>query len=155
MERAMNEADRLGLVRTDDLRRALDAHPGEPGVARLGAIIDQATFRYSRSELERAFLPLVRQAGLAPPQTSVHLSGYEVDFYFPGLGLVIETDGLAYHRTPAQQARDRLRDQAHTAAGLTQLRFTHGQIHYDPDHVVRTLRATASWLGDAPHRLPA
>src|SRR6185312_4366798 len=34
MERAINEADKLGLVRTDDLRQALDDHVGEPGVGR-------------------------------------------------------------------------------------------------------------------------
>jgi very-short-patch-repair endonuclease len=146
MERSMNEADKLGLVRTDDLRKALDDHPGEPGVARLRLILDRATFRFTRSELERAFLPLVEQAGLPVPRTSVYVNGYEVDFYFAGLGLVIETDGLTYHRTPAEQKKDRERDQAHTAAGLTCLRFTHGQIKYEPDHVVRTLRATASRL---------
>jgi len=27
----------------------------------------------------------------------------------PNLGLVVETDGLRYHRSPAQRARDRLR----------------------------------------------
>jgi very-short-patch-repair endonuclease len=147
MERSMNEADKLGLVKTVDLRKALDAHPGEPGVARLRQIIDQATFRYTRTELERAFLPLVRAAGLPTPRTSVYVNGYEVDFHFPDLGLVVETDGLTYHRTPAEQKKDRERDQAHTAAGLAQLRFTHGQIRYEPDQVVRTLRATASWLG--------
>ncbi|MGH2938560.1 MAG: DUF559 domain-containing protein [Solirubrobacterales bacterium] len=148
MERAMNEADKLGLVKTDDLRKALDAHQGEPGVARLRAIIDRATFRYTRTELERAFLPLVRGAGLPVPRTSVYVTGYEVDFHFPDLRLVIETDGLTYHRTPAEQKTDRERDQAHTAAGLTQLRFTHGQIKYEPDHVSRILRSTAA------HRLP-
>lgn len=146
MERAINEADKLGLVRTDDLREALDDHPGEPGVARLRLVIDIRTFRYTRTELERAFLPLVRRAGLPRPLTSVYVTGHEVDFHFPDLGLVVETDGLTYHRTPAQQAADRKRDQDHTAAGLTQLRFTHGQIKYEPDHVLRTLRATASWL---------
>ncbi|HVX32018.1 MAG TPA: DUF559 domain-containing protein [Solirubrobacterales bacterium] len=144
MERAMNEADHLGLVRTVDLREALDEHPGEPGVGRLRAIIDRATFRYTRSELERAFLPLARRAGLPSPRTSVYLNGYEVDFHFPELGLVVETDSLTYHRTAAQQKKDRERDQAHTAAGLVQLRFTHGQIRYEPRHVVRTLRATAA-----------
>ncbi len=146
MERLINEADRLRLVRTDDLRKALDDHPGDPGVARLRSIIDRATFRYTRSELEWAFLPLVRAAGLPTPRTSVYVSGYEVDFYFPELDLVVETDGLTYHRTPAEQAKDRERDQAHTAAGLVQLRFTHGQIKYEPDHVLRTLHATAAWL---------
>jgi very-short-patch-repair endonuclease len=154
MERAMNEADKLGLVRTDDLRTALDDHPGEPGVARLRLIIDRATFCFTRSELERAFLPLLRQAGLPGPQTSVVVNDYEVDFYLPDLGLVIETDGLTYHRTPAEQKKDRERDQAHTASGLTCLRFTHGQIKYDPDHVLRTLRATSAWLR-APSPSPA
>jgi very-short-patch-repair endonuclease len=144
MERAMNEADKLGLVRTDDLREALDLHPGEPGVARLRLIIDIATFRYTRTELERAFLPLARRAELPVPQTSVYVNDYEVDFWFPDLGLVVETDGLTYHRTPAEQKVDRERDQAHTAAGLTPLRFTHGQIKYEADHVIRTLRATAT-----------
>jgi very-short-patch-repair endonuclease len=144
MERAMNEADKLGLVRTDDLREALDQHPGEPGVARLRAIIDRATFRYTRSELERAFLPLVREAGLPEPLTSVYVTGHEVDFHFPDLALVIETDGLTYHRTPAEQRKDRERDQDHTAAGLAQLRFTHGQIKFEPARVLRTLRATAT-----------
>ena len=55
------------------------------------------------------------------PLTRVRVNGYEVDFYWPDLGLVVETDGLAYHRTPAQQAADRVRDQAHTAAGLVQV----------------------------------
>jgi hypothetical protein len=60
MERSINEADKLGLVRTDDLRKALDDHAGERGVARLRGILDYRTFRYTRTELERAFLPLVR-----------------------------------------------------------------------------------------------
>ncbi|HEX3737202.1 MAG TPA: DUF559 domain-containing protein [Solirubrobacterales bacterium] len=146
MERSVNEADKLGLVRTDDLREALDQHPGERGVARLRTILDRRTFRYTRTELERAFLPLVRQAGLSLPQTSVYVTSHEVDFHFPDLGLVVETDGLTYHRTPAEQAKDSERDQDHSAAGLFPLRFTHGQIKYEPERVVRVLRDTASWL---------
>ncbi|MBS1846177.1 MAG: DUF559 domain-containing protein [Actinobacteria bacterium] len=149
MERAMNEADHLGLVATDDLRRALDQHPGEPGVARLRAIIDRATFRYTRSDLEQAFLPLAKRAGLEMPRTSVWLNGHEVDFHFLDLGLVVEADSLTYHRTAAEQKKDHERDQAHTAAGLWTLRFTHGQIRFEPESVVRTLRATAA------HRLRA
>ncbi len=120
---------------------------GEPGVARLREILDRRTFRYTRTELERVFIPLAREAGLPLPRTSVYVTGHEVDFHFDELGLVVETDGLTYHRTPAQQAKDRVRDQDHSAAGLTQLRFTHEQIKYEPERVVRILRATVSWLG--------
>jgi very-short-patch-repair endonuclease len=59
---------------------------------------------------------------------------------------VVETDGLRYHRTPAQQARDRLRDQAHAAAGMTHLRFTHAQVRYEPTQVRATLAAVATRL---------
>jgi very-short-patch-repair endonuclease len=144
VERFVNEADRIRLVRTDDLRAALDRHRGERGVGRLRAILDRRTFRYTRSELERAFLPLAELAGLPVPRTSVYVNGHEVDFHFPTLDLVIETDGLTYHRTPAQQAKDLVRDHDHSAAGTAHLRFSHGQIRYEPDRVLRTLRATAS-----------
>ena len=60
--------------------------------------------------------------------------------------MVVETDGLRYHRTPAQQARDRLRDQAHAAAGMTPLRFTHAQVRFEPAHVEATLVAVARRL---------
>jgi very-short-patch-repair endonuclease len=65
-----------------------------------------------------------------------------VDFYWPDLGLVVETDGLTYHRTAAQQAKDRVRDQTHTAAGLIVLRFTYEQIAYEEAHVANVLAAT-------------
>jgi very-short-patch-repair endonuclease len=57
---------------------------------------------------------------------------------------VVETDGLRYHRTPMQQARDRVRDQAHLAAGLMPLRFTHAQVRYEPAYVRETLEAVAN-----------
>jgi very-short-patch-repair endonuclease len=66
--------------------------------------------------------------------------GYEVDFWFPDHGLVVETDGLRYHRTPAQQARMVKRDQTHQAAGLRVLRFTHWQIACAPNEVTELLR---------------
>jgi hypothetical protein len=53
------------------------------------------------------------------------------------------SDGLRYHRTPQQQVRDRLRDQAHAAAKVPYVRFTHDQIAHDPRHVEATLLAAA------------
>ncbi len=146
VERTINEADKYDLIHPPELRRALGERVGEPGVARLRHILDRRTFRLTKEELERRFLPLARQVGLPAPLTGQWVNRFEVDFYWPDIGLVVETDGLRYHRTPAEQARDRLRDQAHTAAGLTQLRFTHEQVRYEPDHVVRILAATASQL---------
>jgi hypothetical protein len=143
-ERAINEADKYDLVHPPELRRALDERVGQPGVATLRHILDRRTFRLTKEELERRFLPLAAKVGLPVPLTGQWVNEFEVDFYWPDLGLVVETDGLRYHRTPAEQARDRLRDQAHTAAGLAQLRFTHEQVRYEPEYVVRILAQTAS-----------
>ena len=56
-------------------------------------------------------------------------------------GDAVEQLGLTYHRTPAQQARDRRRDQILTAAGLPALRFTNVQVRRDEPTVIATLQA--------------
>jgi very-short-patch-repair endonuclease len=149
LEAAINEADKLGLADPESLRRALDKlDHRRPGVAALRTILDRRTFRLTDSELERRFLAIVRQAALPLPQTGRYVEGFKVDFLWPDLGLVVETDGLRYHRTPAQQASDRERDQAHTARGYTPLRFTHSQVRFEPERVLATLSAVASRLRD-------
>jgi very-short-patch-repair endonuclease len=146
LERAVREADRLDLIDPERLREAADAARPRPGSGRLAGTLDRATFRLTDSELERLFRRLAERAGLPPPQTQVWLNGYRVDFFWPELGLVVETDGLRYHRDPAQQARDRERDQVHTAAGLTPLRFTHRQVRDRPGYVESILARTARRL---------
>jgi very-short-patch-repair endonuclease len=146
LERAIREADRLDLIDPIGLRNALDATSRRPGLGRLRSILDSETFSLSDSELERRFLKLVRAAGLPLPRTQAWLNGFRVDFYWPELGLVVETDGLRYHRTPSQQRKDRVRDQAHAVAGLTTLRFTAAQVRYEPEQTVATLAAVVSRL---------
>jgi very-short-patch-repair endonuclease len=48
-----------------------------------------------------------------------------------------------------------LRDQAHTASGLTPLRFTHEQVRYEPEHVLEVLRATGAILAARSPQLDA
>ncbi len=120
--------------------------PRRPGCAVVRRLLDRRTFLLTDSELERGFARIIRRADLPPPLTQQWVNGFRVDFYWPDLGLVVETDGLRYHRTPSEQAKDRLRDQAHTAAGLTPLRFTHAQIRYEPEAVSATRRAVAERL---------
>src|SRR5204863_4919614 len=107
------------------------------------------TFVLTDSALERRSLPLARKAGLPRPETRTRVNGFKVDFYWSDLALVVETDGLRYHRTPAQQAKDRRRDQAHAAAGLTTLRFTSAQVRHEPAHVEATLVAVVRRLRTA------
>ena len=91
--------------------------------------LDRRTFTLTDFELEHIAYP--SPAGWAFLFRGPHRSSTDtkVDFYWPDLGLVVETDGLRYHRTPGPAGR-RIgrRDQAHTAAGLTPLRFTRAQV---------------------------
>lgn len=148
LERAVNQADKLGLVDPESMRDSLADRAGQRGLPALRDLLDRDTFLLTESELERRFLPIARRAGLGEPETGVRLNGFVVDFHWEGLGLVVETDGLRYHRTALQQARDRRRDQAHAAAGLTTLRFTHRQVASEPTAVARTLAAVARRLAE-------
>jgi hypothetical protein len=144
--RTVNEADKRDVIRADDLRLALEKYAGQPGVRVLRTLLDRDTFVLSDEELERLFLPLAREVGLSLPRTKIWLNDFEVDFFWPDLRLVVETDGLRYHRTPSAQARDLERDQAHTAAGYTRLRFSHWQVKHEAGYVRRILGETAARL---------
>lgn len=148
--RAINQADRLGLIDAHCLDSATEPFTRRPGRVRLRALLDEQGSAIADSLLELRFLRLVRAAGLPPPESQVHVNGFRVDFYWPTLGLIVETDGPLDHRTPAQQGTDRLRDQTHAAAGLTSIRFTEAQVRYQQDRVRATLVALADRLGRGP-----
>jgi very-short-patch-repair endonuclease len=146
LEALINQADKLDLVDPDSLRKVLTGLAGEPGVPLLRAVLDEATFTLTDSALERLFLPIARSAGLPEPKTREWVNGFRVDFWWPELGLVVETDGLRYHRTPNQQTRQALRDNSHQNAGLVALRFTHWQVRHRPSYVEQTLVRAAHAL---------
>jgi very-short-patch-repair endonuclease len=143
LEAAINEADKLDLIDPEALRQAVGRMGPRRGAAAVRKVLDYRTFTMTDSETEQRFLPIARQVGLPAPLTQRWVNDFKVDFYWPDLALIVETDGLRYHRTPAEQVRDRLRDQTHTAAGLTCLRFTRAQVRFEPRHVGAVLSAVA------------
>ncbi len=140
LERAVNEADKHDLIDPEALRLAADEYEGQPGAPALRRLLDSRTFRLSDSDLETHFRPIAEDAGLPPPLSKQLVNGWEVDFFWPDLGLIIETDGLRYHRTASTQMRDVRRDRAHALAGMTSLRFTHYEVRHEPAKVRAELR---------------
>ena len=138
-EAMIGAADRRKLTNPERLRKALDAAPRQPGLGILKQTLDRRTFVMTHTELERRFVPIAFAAGFPKPVTQRHVGSHRVDFIWVELGLIVETDGLTYHRTPAQQAADLVRDHANAVRGLTTLRFTHEQVRYEPDYVRATL----------------
>jgi very-short-patch-repair endonuclease len=136
LERAINEATNRDLIDLDELR---DAARGRSSA--IGRLLDCDLFVVTDTVLEQKLLRIVRNAGLPLPATQRRLPGGRVDFYWPELKLIVEADSLRFHRTPAQQREDRLRDQKNLAAGIRTLRFTHWQVCREPEHVAAVLRA--------------
>ncbi len=103
LEAAINEADKLDLIDPSALRTALEDRRGQRGVRPLREILDRGEFVLADSELERRLLPIAKRAGLAMPLTQRWVNGFRVDFYWPDLGLVVETDGCAITGRPASR----------------------------------------------------
>jgi very-short-patch-repair endonuclease/predicted transcriptional regulator of viral defense system len=146
VERAVNDADKRGLVDPETLREELARFRGEPGVRPLRFLLDKLFFRLSDSDLEVYFRRIVKGARLPMPLSKQRVNRFEVDFFWPDFGLVVETDGLRYHRTPSTQTRDARRDRAHVMAGMTPLRFTHYEVRYEPTRVRTALTTTIDLL---------
>jgi hypothetical protein len=95
----------------------------------------------TRSELERRFLELCREAGLPRPAVNVVAAGFEVDALWPTQRLVVELDGHAFHGNRAAFERDRVRDAELQLAGYRVLRLTHRRLKDESATVARTVAA--------------
>lgn len=146
LERAVNDADKRDLIDPEALRDELTRFRGESGVRPLRLLLDKLFFQLSDSDLEIYFRRIVKAAKLPMPLSKQRVNRFEVDFFWPELGLVAETDGLRYHRTPSAQTRDARRDRAHVMAGMTPLRFTHYEVRYEPARVRAALVKTINLL---------
>ena len=119
-------ADSVGRRRTGVLRELIAQLPDEPPPF--------------ASELERRFYALVRRAGLPLPVVNAHIGEHQVDFHWPDHGLVVETDGRAFHDSAVALRRDRRRELDLELAGRRVLRIGWSNVAGEPDRVVALLR---------------
>lgn len=123
------------------------ASSGRHGIPKLLDAIN--TYEHGRgghSWLERRFLQIVSDAGLARPITQEVLSRAQdrvvrVDFRFPGTDVVVEVLGYRYHRTTAQIERDAARMNALVANGFRVLQFTYSHVVESAESMLDELRS--------------
>ena len=101
----------------------------------------------TRSELERRFRRLLRQAGLPVPQVNHRDSYATPDFRWPQHRVIVETDGWGAHQGRARFEADRARDADRTSGGWVTLRFTARQLDRRPAWVIARLAATLGRRG--------
>jgi very-short-patch-repair endonuclease len=140
LERLLEEALVLRLLRASDLDEIAARRAGRPGIPALRRAAGRlAEPSLTRSEAERALLALLRRAGLPHPRTNVRVGRHEVDCLWPAARLVVEVDGFAFHRTRAAFERDRRRDADLQAAGWRVVRVTWRQLTEEREALVALL----------------
>lgn len=142
LERTLVAADRSRRLSWPALRRVLDRPGGRKGVGRLRRLVEQVDPRAAdtRSPTEVDFLGLCRKGNLPLPQVNVIVEGRLVDFFWPQAGLIVETDGYAYHNDRPAFERDRESTVALTAAGYKVHRATYRMLERDPDPFIGLVR---------------
>jgi hypothetical protein len=140
LERLLAQARIQQLVTDAELDRALQRGAHRPGAALVrGLLAAERGPAFTRAELERRLLALIREAGLPAPVLNGTLLGFEVDFHWPEHRLVVETDGFRFHAHARSFERDRRRDQVLVAAGWRVIRITWRQLTDEPLAVLARL----------------
>lgn len=143
-----------GRTTWDDLVSVLNVMGarGRPGIARVRRVLTAIEGEPpTESELERRYLRLLRQHGIALPQTQVTVPWAEtepgrVDAMFVEARSIIELDGRTWHRRSGAFEHDRTRDQLAVLAGFRTARITHRQLEADVEQVLAVTRTLATPL---------
>ena len=123
-----------------ELDAVLARHRGRRGAGRLAEVLaGGGGTTITRSEAERRFQRLIRDAGLPMPDVNQPLGRWELDFMWRKERLVVEIDGYRFHSGPASFHRDHEKDLAVRAADLDLLRFTRDHVVKQPSMVVATV----------------
>jgi very-short-patch-repair endonuclease len=140
LARACHEAGVRHGTTPAQVEAVLERRPNSPGAGGLRRVL-RGDAPVTLSKLEQRFMSLLRQAGLALPQTNGAASGRRVDCRWPHLKLTVELDGYRYHNSRYAWERDRRREREARARGDGFRRYTHGDVFEQPDLLLEELRA--------------
>lgn len=136
LDRALERAERLGLLDIGTVDALMSRSRGFRGVARLREALDVYRIAgFTRSGLERRFLGLIRDAGLPRPSTNCFVAGYELDAYWSTERFAVELDTYDYHGGPTAFEADRLRQEELKLVGIEMIRITGARLDREPNAV--------------------
>jgi len=113
------------------------------GNAWLGRLLaDAVDAEAARTVLELRFLQLCRRHGIARPLVNERVGVWRPDFRWEEERLIVETDGLRFHRTAAKRRRDAEKDVCMRELGYRVVRLTWADVTEEPAAVAAMIRAT-------------
>jgi hypothetical protein len=122
LRRAVTEAEYRNRFDLTALNGVVQANPGRRGRKVMEAV--EGRRHRTRSPLEERCLAFMHRWGVEEPESGVWIAGYEVDFVWTRVGLVVELDGVAAHGRRSAVRRDRRRDRELWRAGFRTMRLT-------------------------------
>jgi very-short-patch-repair endonuclease len=142
LRRALEQSLVLRLFDLRAMNDALGRACGRAGTGTLRRLLAEAADEppFTRGELERIFLELVRRAKLPLPVVNGLVLTWEVDFHWPDHKLIVEADSRGFHAHALAFQRDRQRDLDLELAGWHVLRVAWRQVVDEPERVTRLLR---------------
>jgi hypothetical protein len=140
LARACHEAGVRYGTTPADVEAVLARRPNTPGAAKLRHIL-RGDVRVTLSKLEKRFLQVLRQEGLALPQTNRPAGGRRVDCRWPERNLTVELDSYQFHNSRHSWEQDRRRERAAHARGDEFRRYTYGDVFEYPAEMLTELRA--------------
>ena len=147
LRRAVTEAEYRDRFDLTAINAVVQSNPGRRGRKLMTAAVGGRSHR-TRSPLEDRFLRFRERWGVEEPESGVWIDGYEADFIWTRVGLVVELDGVAAHGTRRAVNADRLRDRVLWRRGIRTMRLTSEALD-DPEAVLADLAqagvSVASW----------
>jgi very-short-patch-repair endonuclease len=140
LERAIDQADRLGLldlVAIDRITDEVRGHRGRGPLRRAMVIYRESGF--TRSGGEKRMLAALADAGVQRPVVNNFIEGYELDFFWERERLAIELDSWEHHRGRRSFEEDRKRQEELAMAGIETIRITGTRLKREPRKVARRI----------------
>jgi very-short-patch-repair endonuclease len=136
LERAIDKADRLGLLDLAAVGRITDevrGHRGRGPLRRAMGIYGETGF--TRSGGEKRMLAALADTGVRRPAVNNFIEGYELDFYWGPERLAVELDSWEHHRSRRSFEEDRERQEDLAMAGIETIRISGTRLRREPHKV--------------------
>jgi predicted transcriptional regulator of viral defense system len=138
LARACHEAE-VHRTSPAQVETVLERRPNSPGATKLRRVL-RGEVHVTLSKLERRFLEVLRDAGLALPETNRRAGGRRVDCRWPEQRLTVELDGYRYHHSRHAWEQDRRRERDARARGDEFRRYTWADVFEQPGPMLAELR---------------